>query len=247
MLKPYYDEGGQTIYLGDALEVMPQLDPVDLVLTDPDYNSPSIMYPSEVAKLSPAKYRKFCREWFKLASQLTPNIVFTPGFYFWNYPPARWVVAWHKSSSPCKSPLGGFNVWEPILIYGPGPYRFGHDYLNYQPMNFIKEDWAVNHPCPKNPELWAVLVERASKIGNIILDPFMGSGTTLVAAQALGRKSIGIEIEEKYCKMAVERLRQRPLPLTDTMSHDIIKETQGGFFNGSPANRRDEAQNIPSK
>lgn len=64
------------------------------------------------------------------------------------------------------------------------------------------------HPTQKPVELMGFFVKIHTKIDNLILDPFMGSGTTLVACKQLGRKAVGIEISEKYCKIAVDRLRQ---------------------------------------
>jgi site-specific DNA-methyltransferase (adenine-specific) len=68
-----------------------------------------------------------------------------------------------------------------------------------------------NHPAEKPVEVLQKLIAKHA-IG-IILDPFMGSGTTLVAAKQLGRKAIGIEIEQKYCDIAIDRLRQGVLQL----------------------------------
>lgn len=67
------------------------------------------------------------------------------------------------------------------------------------------------HPTQKPLKLFKAILTDFAKVGEIILDPFMGSGTTLVAAKQLGLKSIGIELEEKYCAIAAERLRQRVL------------------------------------
>lgn len=70
-----------------------------------------------------------------------------------------------------------------------------------------------DHPCPKPEPLMSELVSLFTDPGETILDPFMGSGTTLVAAKRLGRKAIGIELNEQYCEIAAKRLAQGALPL----------------------------------
>jgi len=67
------------------------------------------------------------------------------------------------------------------------------------------------HPAEKPVDLTKALIEKSTTESQIILDPFMGSGTTLVAARLLGRRAVGIEISEEYCKIAVDRLCQEIL------------------------------------
>jgi hypothetical protein len=107
----------------------------------------------------------------------------------------------------------GFTCWQPIHFYGPDPYL--EDGKGSRPDSFSTTEAAEQngHPCPKPIGTMKWLVERVSRPGETILDPFMGSGTTLRAAKDLGRKAIGIEIEEKYCEIAAERLGQEVLDL----------------------------------
>ena len=73
-----------------------------------------------------------------------------------------------------------------------------------------------DHPTPKPPELVSWFTRLHTKPGDLVLDPFAGAGTTLEVAKGLGRRAIGIEIEAKYCEIAVKRLRQEVLPFAST-------------------------------
>ena len=70
---------------------------------------------------------------------------------------------------------------------------------------------ADDHPTPKPLSLMSLFVRLHSESGDLVLDPFMGAGTTLRAAKDLGRRAIGIEIEEKYCEIAAKRMGQETL------------------------------------
>lgn len=194
------------------MELLPQLPAVDLVLTDPPYNAKNIgpnqrIYIGTMMQLPIEQYLEFCDDWFR--KSIATRKVFTPGISNTHaYPQPKWQICWHKPASVSFNRMGGFNAWEPIFVYGDTcKVRLGQDYLKYNTLNFTKGP-EKNHPCPKPLSLWSFLVEKFSAQTETVLDPFVGSGTTLVSAKIHGRKAIGIEIEERYCEIAAKRLAQ---------------------------------------
>lgn len=96
-----------------------------------------------------------------------------------------------------------------------GLWAFGTPHVWNDEQNTLMSVWNVrpdkdrnNHPCSFPLDLALRPILSSSEVGDIVLDPFMGSGTTLVAAKQSGRKSIGIEKEERYCEMAAMRIQQ---------------------------------------
>ena len=230
----YYSDKSTAIACGDCLEIMPQLEPVDLVLTDPPYGLNSKMQGGTWGK----KYKESdMQKWdFLQPEAIQACLKYSRNQIIWggnNYqlPPSRCWLLWLKPELPTLSDieLSWTNYDKPSKVIHKGPRIEAKYHDTEKPVNLIKK---------------CITFSSGSET---ILDPFMGSGTTLVAAQELGRKCIGIEIEEKYCQIAVQRLKQMPLPFTEPSSHDIVEVKQEELFNGSPTNRRDKEKNIQSK
>jgi len=203
MNKPYYETELGQLYCGDCLEIMKEMDDksVDLVLTDPPYNV-GLDYCDGDRRID---YKEWCVKWFNL---LPEPILLTCGMknigMWYEITKPKWMISWVKPNQNSPSALGGFNAWEPILVYGKLNKRLGQDI-------FIKsiglQKSIGNHPCPKFLPFWRLLLSKTTERNNCVLDPFLGSGTTALACEQLGRRWIGIEISEKYCEIAKQRIK----------------------------------------
>ena len=214
---PYYDHAGITIYCADCRDILPHLPKVDLVLTDPPYgvsyvsNSGvgrgTIPITNDGARLSLGLYRQTIPLidaahvlWFT-RWDAWPDVWLLLGQAF----PLRGLLVWDKGTPG----MGDLNHWgssyELIASAGLGKIQGSRDGSVIR-LNGVASG-SRHHPTEKPIELFTYLIEKLEGAA-LILDPFMGSGTTLVAAKQLGRRAIGIEIEERYCEIAVKRLAQ---------------------------------------
>jgi adenine-specific DNA-methyltransferase len=212
--------GDHCIVHGDCRDVLPLIPDkaIDLVLTDPPYNAKNIgpnqrVYSEGIMQLSDEDYQDFCLEWFQPCYRISDRLVFTSGIAnVCYYPQPYWIICWHKPAAVSFNRMGGFNAWEPIMVYGKSVKQIPQDYWLHNTTNTTKGAEA-EHPCPKPLGLWSKIVDRFSREGELILDPMAGSGTTAIAARNHGRKSISIEIVLKYAKIAEQRLAQEVLGL----------------------------------
>lgn len=200
-MKPYYEHAGITIYHGDCREILPHLPRVDAVITDPPYG---IGFGAHHTKWS-ANRGVVLGNWdaaipdVDFLVDLAPKIAVWGGERF-SLPVMRGWLTWVK---PDAAPT--FASTEFAWTNRDCPAR-----------HFVYAVGAVNservgHPTQKPEDLMRWTIQQVAPDAQTILDPFMGSGTTLVAAKNLGRKAIGIEIEEKYCEIAAKRLAQEVL------------------------------------
>jgi len=212
-MKPYYTDKktGIEIYHNDCREVLSELSYVDLVLTDPPYGI-KLNYAS--FEDTPENVKALVAEVIPICTAIAKRVVLTCATRQINfYPEPAWILCWLNRAGAFPNPWG-FTCWQPILCYGKDPY-LAHALGSRSDVIEHSETAEKNgHPCPKPIEFWKKLLARCSVLpADLIVDPFMGSGTTLIAAKLLGRRAIGIDIEEKYCEIAAKRLLRTPLPL----------------------------------
>lgn len=195
-MKPYFTDstGTISIYWGDCREILPSLK-ADAVVTDPPYG---VGFRGQDWDEGVPSW------WLPLARECAPLVVFTTApTTLWDYPRPDWVLCGARPGSTSRTAFGGFNHWTPVLVYGRG--KWSPDLHSEPDCLRVNDNAGIDHPCPKSLPLMRWLVNGTD---GLVLDPFMGSGTTLRAAKDLGRKAIGIEINERYCELAARRLGQ---------------------------------------
>jgi site-specific DNA-methyltransferase (adenine-specific) len=225
-MTPYYQHAGITIYHGDCREVLPHVEGADFVLTDPPYadkthlgartgthNGAEVLidFPSITADELRGIFSQVCLKGWLVATMdwrhILPLEEDPPsGMRFVRF--GIWDKPTYTPQFTGDRPATG---WEAIGIFhsvgGTMKWNGGGTRAVW---TFNKEQ-DNEHPTEKPQALFSRLIGLFSQESDLVLDPFMGSGTTLRAAKDLGRRAIGIEIEEKYCEIAAKRLSQEVL------------------------------------
>jgi site-specific DNA-methyltransferase (adenine-specific) len=241
-VKPYYDDGTCTIYHADCLEVLDVglLGAVDLVLTDPPY---SLSVGQDHANLPGRGTRRLNffdgdRDWESMTEYVVARVLAAAALcsatYVWcghrqfgplveRFEAEGWAtrfLVWRKAC-PVPAPPGvGWDSAAELCVYA---FREGRKWVpptGTKCPNVIDADsyrhgqpGKVAHPTQKPLVTATIPLRFSTQPGDTVLDPFMGSGTTLRAAKDLDRRAIGIEVEERYCEIAAKRLGQEVLAL----------------------------------
>jgi site-specific DNA-methyltransferase (adenine-specific)/modification methylase len=219
-MKPYYVDESVTIWNADCRDVLPTLAPVDLVLTDPPYG---IAYSPGAGGKGWAPNGKVWvgdnlvtgdDEPFDPTPLLQYErlILWGANHYANRLPPSPTWLVWHKRWF--NDPLTGTDFADVEMAWTNlgGPARcYRHEWNGLLRASQRGEH---HHPTEKPVAVMRWCIQRFPQQPELpILDPFMGSGTTLRAAKDLGRKAIGIEIEERYCEIAAKRMSQLAMEL----------------------------------
>ena len=209
------EEWTNKIILGDSLKLIKELpnESIDLILTDPPYGikKDGIKNSADLEtfyKILPDCYRVLKKDGFIIiffSTKLLPEIFKNNPFsYFWQF-----ILNCPLGS--VRSPIG-FSKYMSCFVLkkgNPKVIKWNKDIFNDTPSKRVEPDEGfIDHPSPKPKHFISELLKMFSKEEDLILDPFIGSGSTAVACILTNRKFIGFEIEEKYCVLAKERINK---------------------------------------
>lgn len=234
---PYFHDEDVVIYHADCRDILPELPKVDLVLTDPPYtgmdSKTTIMMQNGVAKCyTPTKtvgdIWGASHEWIDIALPKADKglMVFCSYHSIYEIPQMvninpTILITWYKRNSPPSRQNAPHYTTEFIWAFRTGSGLNWHNLESLYDIpklatgcmateRFVDKNGCAIHPTQKPISLMKELLKVEPET---ILDPFLGSGTTLRAAKDLGRKAIGIEIEERYCEIAAKRMAQSVMEL----------------------------------
>jgi site-specific DNA-methyltransferase (adenine-specific) len=215
-VKPYFEQDGITIYHGDCREILPTLS-VKAIVSDPPYGMAYV----------PLRGSDGSKRW---SDRLTRRVqgdekAFDPAHLLGDWPCILWGAHWYADKLPAS---GGWLVWNKIPN-GRKEGFFASDcdmaWTNVrQSTRMFELQWGGEarggemfyHPTQKPVSLMSFSIQQLGKVGSIV-DPYCGCGPTLAAARMWNIPAIGIEIEERYCEIAANRLRQGVLFANDAV------------------------------
>lgn len=200
------------LYHADCLDILPAMQggSVQAVITDPPYgNNTAYSSYSDTRDNLTQLVNAFMPHVLRIADRAlitcgVPNIQL--------YPQVDWILSW-TTAAGAGSGKWGFCCWQPILAYGKDPFLQDGKGRRPDTYMFGKPSDKLDHPCPKPVELMKWIIERGTRPGETVLDPFMGAGSTGIACMQTGRKFIGIELDQGYFDLARDRIAQAQLQM----------------------------------
>lgn len=230
---PYYEDADVTLYHGDCRDILPDLEPADLLVTDPPYgvnfrsNRRGDRFdfiaedddPTGMASLVGEAIRSNLKRYrhayvfgpLDFGPLVAAGVVQDSVELIWD----KQMLGMGDLSIPWASQHEAIQFL--VAVKSKANVKKGEgrlaarlrrgSILSHQRPNSVG---AKNHPTEKPVNLLRELIESSSCFGEMVLDPFVGSGSTLVAAKLEGRKAVGIEIDERYCEVAARRLGGEP-------------------------------------
>jgi site-specific DNA-methyltransferase (adenine-specific) len=216
-MKPYYEDSSVTIYNADCRDVLPTLDKVDAVVTDPPYNAGKD-YEVASDNLTEVEYHALMTDIASMCKGLSERQSWVAPRYqmlFWLglFPKSHLIVVRRGASGVLRG--GWADQFETVLVTGK-PNRAVSDLwegIRLKAEGYFFREETFGHPGYTPYPILSKSIALLSEPSETVLDPFSGTGTTLRAAKDLNRKAIGIEINESYCEITAKRMAQLAMKL----------------------------------